>query len=427
MSAPAPIQYRSYKYLRRNLILLTLDYGLFGIGAGLISASAFVPDYIGKLTTDQAVIGLAGSIGILAWLLPQLVFAQLVSRRQNRHIFLAQAAVSRLLITLIGLVTISARPDQTGLLIAVFFIVTPLFYTFDGLATLTWTDMLGSSLTPGGRAIVFSVGQLIVAAGALIGREMLRYLLRPDGSPFPINYGSVFLVASAFMVTAGCCLALTRPEPRTEPRELGPSLRDYVPYLGRILRTDTKFVLFVVMRAFFDLSTMATPFFIGLGLSRLKLDSATLVGNALLITQFGTIFASVVIGWISAQFGPKLIIQFSGAARIAMPLLALLSIEAGPTALYACFFCFGIVNSTIAPGYFDWLINYAPESQRAIYMGLSNTISAVGNLSPFIGGFLLNQSGSYTALFLGAGALAAIGLLISTRLIEPRRTLKPVG
>jgi MFS family permease len=61
----------------------------------------------------------------------------------------------------------------------------------------------------------------------------------------------------------------------------------------------------------------------------------------------------------------------------------------GQPALYATFFLMGVVSGTIFPSYFDWMITHAPPHARPIYIGLTNTISAVSNLAPVLGGLLL--------------------------------------
>src|SRR5258708_23521496 len=103
------------------------------------------------------------------------------------------------------------------------------------------------------------------------------------------------------------------------------------------------------------------------------------------------------------------------------PALALLSFSGGQPALYAAFFLIGFVSAATVPGYFDWIITYAPTDRRPIYVGLTNTISAVSHLAPLLGGLIL-ASTSYPVLFAVCLILALFGLVSSFFLIEPRQT-----
>src|SRR5258708_27412601 len=104
------------------------------------------------------------------------------------------------------------------------------------------------------------------------------------------------------------------------------------------------------------------------------------------------------------------------------PALALLSFSGGQPALYAAFFLIGFLSSATVPGYFDWVITHAPPDRRPIYVGLTNTISAVSHLAPLLGGIILTVTGaSYVALFGLALLLAIGGLVASLQLEEPRR------
>jgi predicted MFS family arabinose efflux permease len=114
-----------------------------------------------------------------------------------------------------------------------------------------------------------------------------------------------------------------------------------------------------------------------------------------------------------------------GIGSLLHPALALLSVFAGPPALYASLFLNGAIHAAFAPGYFDWLITHAQPDRRPIYIGLANTISAISYFSPFVGGLILERT-SYTALFAISALLALIGLVVSIFLSEPRLRPAPV-
>src|SRR5260221_9982952 len=77
----------------RNFILLFMDFALFGAGMSLIGSTTVVPDFVSRLTNSDTLIGLAGSSYAFAWLIPQLLIAQYITRRSRRKSFLTWTVI----------------------------------------------------------------------------------------------------------------------------------------------------------------------------------------------------------------------------------------------------------------------------------------------------------------------------------------------
>jgi MFS family permease len=79
--------------------------------------------------------------------------------------------------------------------------------------------------------------------------------------------------------------------------------------------------------------------------------------------------------------------------------------------------------SSYLPGWTAYVLEWAPEVDRPIYMGLTNTVSGLTAVFSILGGAILQWTGgNYTVLF----AITAIGtfatLPLSLKLPEPRDT-----
>src|SRR3954453_14362546 len=107
------------RHLRRNLILLFGDYLFFGTSFALIGPSNVVPDFVSKLTTSNEIIGFSGSLFHFAWLLPQLLLAQLINRATRRKRIMAFTAVPvRFSMLMMAFFIGSQNPDNhTGILL----------------------------------------------------------------------------------------------------------------------------------------------------------------------------------------------------------------------------------------------------------------------------------------------------------------------
>jgi MFS family permease len=414
------------RHLRRNFLLFLADFLFFGTAFSMVGATTVVPDFVSRLTTSDVVIGLSSSLYTFSWLVPQLLFAQVVNRRTRRKPFMGRTVIPfRLSMGVMAAIIFFSGPENhTGILIT--FLAFYYFFALgDGLVTVVWADMLGSCIPERWRGPLFGLGQILVAFTALGTRELVRLILGSGGPAFPQNYGILFGIATVGFVLGGIALASTVEEEQSIPIQPGPPMRQYLAYLGKVLRHDGDFRRLMLTRILFDLTTMAVPFYIVFGTMELKLQREAVVGDSILIGTLGTTVASVLIGWLSGRSGSRAVIRLSGVASLLHPLLALVSISAGQPALYATFFLFGFVNASTAPGYFDWIITHAPPDRRPIYVGLANTISAVSHLAPFLGGFILAQT-SYSVLFGVTGGIAVLGLASSLFISEPRRRTTPL-
>jgi MFS family permease len=68
-----------------------------------------------------------------------------------------------------------------------------------------------------------------------------------------------------------------------------------------------------------------------------------------------------------------------------------------------------------------YLLEFAPEDRRPLYVGFMNSLSFPVMLSPALGGVII-QVFSFRSLFAVSMVFALISLVLSARLIEPRST-----
>ncbi len=392
----------------------------------MIGASTVIPDFVRRLTSDPQIIGLSGSLWAFFWLFPQLFMAQTINRMEKRSIILQRYTVP-LRLFFVVLAVIMFLTDDSRIILVAFLIAYSLFAIGDALLTIAWADLLGSTLPKRARSTLYMVGQLGVTIVVLGSRGLVQKLLGADGPPFPHNFAYLFGVCGIIFLIAGVFLSRVKDEKASATYSLGPTMREYLPFLGSIWRTDKHFRHFIRTRACFDLATMAIPFYIVFGVNVLKLNSANAVGDSIITLTLGNAIGSLVFGTLSHRYGSRAVIRWAGLGIVLHPLLALSSVLLGAPTWYAAFFVLGIVGSSNSPGYFDWIITYAPEHRRPIYMGLTNTISALSSLAPALGGVvlsillgLLGSPAAYAALFLLASGLALFGLISSFGLVEPR-------
>ena len=82
----------------------------------------------------------------------------------------------------------------------------------------------------------------------------------------------------------------------------------------------------------------------------------------------------------------------------------------------------GIVNSTWMLGFFNYLLEIAPEGMRPAYVGLGNTLMGVLTLAPIAGGWLLEAT-SYTVLFGVTTVIGMAGFVLSLGMKPTQRAV----
>jgi MFS family permease len=408
-----------------------LDYVIFSTAFAMVGASTVVPDFVKRITDNPSIIGVAGVMYNFCWLMPQLFFSQIISRSTQRASIMTRVVIPfRILYILLAIFMLFVT--NKNIILIAFLVVYGLFAMGDGFVTLIWADLLGSTLTNRARSLLFAVAQTTLAITVIGSREVVRYFLAPErAAQFPVNYIGLFAVVGVTFLIAAFCLAAIKEEEREEPLTPGPTFREFVPYLGEILRTDADFRHFSRTRILLDLATLAMPFYIVFGENILHLNSETIVGDSILLMTIGMGCGAILAAWLSQRFGSRAVIRMTGVAALCHPLFAVSSLVVGPVALYAVFFAIGMGNATTSPGYFNWVIQHAPPTRRPIYMGLTNTTSAASNLAPFLGGVVLSllliplgETGAYSVLFLIAVTMAILGLLSALSLREARYVIE---
>jgi ABC-type sugar transport system substrate-binding protein len=77
-----------------------------------------------------------------------------------------------------------------------------------------------------------------------------------------------------------------------------------------------------------------------------------------------------------------------------------------------------MVEASILLGYFNYVLDIAPEAERSTYIGLTNTLAGLLAAAPLVGGWILEQT-SYTFLFGLTAILVLPGVLVALTLPKP--------
>lgn len=406
------------KIYRKNFVFFLTDGILFTLAMNILGPSTLIPDFIRRLTSSEILIGLSSSLFDVGWTLPQLFIARYIVRFERKKWWFAGPNIPVRFVMLIfaGLIVVfgAARPE--AILIA-FLICYGITAVGDGIVGVPWADLSGSSLDNRWRARMFGImtassGLIMLGISPLIG-----VVLGSGGPGFPNNYAILFAVAGVLFALSIIPTTLIHELPSGKALEKIPSLGEFLPSLGRVLRTDHPFRAIIITRMLTSLFAMASPFYIGFATVQLGLSSAVAVPTLLALQTVGSVSGALLYTWLGAK-NNVLFIRLALIGAAFLPISALIASVVGPFPLYVGFLLSGITLSNLFISYQNWVISYASPEQRPIYAGLFNTISAVVSLAaPFIAGTIAQNLG-YEVLFLVALVMVLSALFVTLRYLR---------
>jgi MFS family permease len=406
----------------RNFIALLGDYVGFGLGGAFAGVTTVIPDFIARLTDSPIVVGLFLMVADGAWLLPQLVFANvLVDKRRKKPYVLWSGLIGRPVWLLYAAALFLGLARYPALAVALLFLLFLVFLGTDSLASVAWFDILGKTIPEARRGRLVGLSQLIQGILAIGVGAIVAALLGGGGPPFPLNYAAIFGLAGCFyMLSLASFVPVVEPEEAVA--ETRPAWRDYLPQLLRVLREDRTFRRLVAVRLLSGFDMLAWTFYVLFGTRELGLPPAA-VGLFVSVQTAGSIVGSVLLGLISERVGSHRVIQVGTAVSATAPLIGLGLALSGiggehPLVFILCgaiFLALGVATSSFMLGHLNYVLDLAPAGQRPLYVGLINTLGGAIVVLPPLGGVLLQYT-SYTVLFALTIAVVLVGHALSWRL-----------
>ena len=406
--------------LKHNLTVNLLDGGLFGVALGFASFSAVLPLFVASMTDSATLIGLVPAIHSAGWLLPQLFTASDVSRlrKYKRTVLLTTIherapflgfAIVALLLPFIGI--------NTGLVLTFCLLIWQ--GLGGGFTANAWTSMISKIIPPESRGTFFGLqgglANLFISMSA-IGAG---YLL--DHFDAPWDFATCFLLAVVFFTVSWFALALTR-EPEDTEKVIPEERTHFWDDSKKVLRRDTNFNWFLVVRVLSQFATMGFSFYIIYALrdfNMTKVVSGYLVAT-LTISQT---VSNIGMGWIGDQVGHRMMLIIGAVAAILSALLAWSATSI--VWFYPIFALTGIANVSIWTNSMTMTVDFGSEAERPIYIGLSQTLTAPATIvAPLIGGWIVDAAG-FTPTFTVSAALALGMLGVLLFLVKDPRKIRP--
>lgn len=415
------------KDLRHNVAANLIDGAAFGGAIGFGSFGTILPLFVSQFTHSAVLIGLVPAIHAVGWQLPQLFTANMVARLRRYKpavmFYTVHERVPFLGLSLIALLSPHLSVDSVLLLTFTMLIWQGLG---GGLTANAWQSMIAKIIPAESRGTFFGVqaaaanlclGLTAIAAGYLLG------ILHS-----PQDFAVCFLLTFGLMAVSYLSLGLTR-EPEDSEKIIPEKAAAPWAGAGRVLRANPNFSWFLSARFLQQFGTMSFAFYIVYGLAHFGMDPLTagFLTATLAVTQT---IANASMGWLGDRLGHRVMLIAGALAAAGSALLALAAPSLGW--LYPVFILAGVANVSIWTTGMVMTVAFGSESERPIYIGLSNTLVAPATIiAPIVGGLIAEALGFPTTFALSAGISLAVAGILFTAVRDPisrglQETYEPV-
>jgi MFS family permease len=245
--------------------------------------------------------------------------------------------------------------------------------------------------------------------------------------PFPQSVGVLFVVAFAAAMTGLAAFALVK-EPPGEVRDDGITFAAHLQRAARLPQHNRNLRYMLVARVAILLSYVAAPFFSIYSIDVLGAPPS-IIGLYVGVRTITALAINPVWSRLSDRRGNKLVMQLATACGVMMLLWVVLapplSQAAGVSAdlrayvFVPVFALMGIYETGVGIGAVNLTLEVAPANDRAIYIGLTNTVLGIAYISTAVSGLIVDVTG-YEGVFVLGLMLLGLASWALWRLRDPR-------
>lgn len=330
-------------------------------------------------------LGILTSIMIGGASFMQLFFAGFLTKKERKKRYLLIGIYLRVS-ALLGLGILLSRAGKMASLYVIgsIFILITIFSFSGSFAGISYTDILGKSITKDVRKRFFILRQTITSSGIFVSALIVRYLIHHY--TYPKNYSTLFISAGLLLLIATLGFWMIREKP-TDFKDFTINFQSTFKAYKKIFKKDRNVRYYILLINSAGLGLTLAPFYVSLAKKNLGLTPEA-VGNFLLLQIIGMIISNLMWHILVKKGSYKIIVKTYAVIGSLLPILALLL--AKNRTLYLIIFLMSGFNISAyqisLPGI---LLEISREHNRALYTALSGAGSISTILFPLIGGILI--------------------------------------
>ena len=415
------------KNKKRNFIFFAIYQLTFHIGWLFKTESIIVPSAARMLGASNFIIGMFPMISILGEAIPPMFIVNWVKHfPRKKPYLLIFSFLSPLFWFLIFLSFFLLSSGNKETLLWCFITFYILFYFSQGAVHVLASIMKG-------KVIPYNIrGRLISLSGTLggIGSIILTFfIVRPvlnSGALNPLTpYTILFLLSSVFFFFSWMSNFGIKEPPLESQGKNNKKLLSFIKESIAIIKKDRDFILFFFVGGTAMCGYSLLPFYTVYAKTHLLVYNYML--TYFLIVQVGaSIIGSLFLGYLADKYGNRLVLRIIAMLLVLTPLSAVTIGTWVDLPFRQWLYCivyfmvgFGLpVSQTLI----NYLLEISPLEKHPNYISIYNTFICVFFIFPLIIGFLMDHF-YYNKVFLGISIYMVIGIVLTQKLVEPRRLL----
>jgi len=404
-----PLEQKIRNNLKHNLTVNLWDGSLFGAALGFASFGTILPLFVSSMTNSATLIGLVPAIHSAGWLFPQLFTASHVSRlREYKRTVLMMTIHERIPFLGFAIVALLLPFISHNVGLGLTFLLLTWQGLGGGVTANAWTSMISKIMPPDSRGTFFGLqaglANLFISISAIGAGYILNYV------DSPWDFAICFFVASIFFTLSWLALAATR-EPEDTEKIIPEEKTHFWVDAQKVLRSDRNFNWFLSARILSQFATMGFSFYIIYALREFHMTEVVAGYLTATLTISQTV-SNISMGWIGDRIGHRTMLIIGAAAAFFSAVLAW-----NATSIfwfYPIFILTGMANVSIWTIGMTMTVDFGTESERPIYIGLSQTLTAPATvLAPIIGGWIVDSAGFLPTFTISTAlSLVMAGILI---------------
>jgi MFS family permease len=412
--------------MRRTFALNILNGAIFNFAGRLIDPPLVLTWFVSQLTPSNLLVGLVAPLGQACWFLPQVFVSTHIQRVKRKMPIYSLTAVIRGLAWLLLATTVWFVPSRALVLVG-FFLLYSIAWTAAGLAGLSFFDILAKTIPGRRRGSLFAWRQFLGGLLGLGAGWVVKTVLNHPALPFPRGHASLFLLYGVTITPAMAAFAAIREPPgKAVPESV--TLRDQLRRAQQLLQNDRVYRRYIGGSLALSLTDIALPFY-GIYAKNVLGAAEGMVGVYLATRVLAQLLLNLPWGWLSNRKGNRIVMRLMSigtglTALLGITLVALVGALQPqgawlPYLALPLFFLNGAVLPAKVLSGSNFLLELVSESERPLYLGLSNTLTGVVVLISGLGGLVVDLF-RFTGLFILVLGLCLVAYVLATRLPEMR-------
>lgn len=415
------------KLLRHNLLMHIYEGTIFLFAMSFITVNTILPVFIQRIGGNAIAVGSVTVLWTLGLNLPQLLFIRFFPHKgEVKPDVLRYGLIFRINFIILSLVCsiFIGKLDSSVAVPLMLFLIFIAAITGSS-SGLFWYDFFSRTTPVKLRGRLLSIRLLLGSALGILGGSAVAVIL--SSIIFPHNFALLFLIA--FLLSILSLYILTKLK---EPKEAEPlfnnttsakevkslSLREILLRSKKILKENLDFKNFMIADALILMALTASAFYAIYAIRKFNLPSAY-AGTFTIILMASQVFGNFIFGYLADFFGHKINMIILASSSAAASLFAAF---ANNILLYGIVFFFvGCTLTLQGISRLAIVVEMCDESERPIYIGLINSVTAPTVLFGIIGGSLITIIGFFPVFLIYAViALTAVYWLYK-KVNEPRK------